>query len=102
MEARDTVMTHEQIAKVAYKRNEAYIGSSLEFTRKPDADIAIAQAQADVSFKAGKQEMVRFIKEIGYAQKRYYGNLNGSEDYFEIQFPWEKWQAQLKECGMSG
>ena len=49
---------------------------------------------------AGMREMVEFIRDVGYAQKRYYGNSNGEEDYFEVQFPWEKWQAKIKELGM--
>ena len=48
----------------------------------------------------GRKEVVEFIRETGYAQKKYYGDNDSSQDFFEVQFPWESWQAKLKEWGI--
>ena len=70
MEAKDTVMSNEQLNK------PIYFGSDLTaISRKA------LEAQAKVSFRAGMEEVVEVIREGGY--------LMG-----------DKWQAQLLEWGV--
>lgn len=45
MNKEDLLLTDEEIARAAYRYNELYKGGVFEYTRKPDADKAIAQAQ---------------------------------------------------------
>ena len=41
----DRLLTETEINRAAYKRNEIFKGSSLEYTRKADADKCIVEAQ---------------------------------------------------------
>lgn len=59
------LLTPEQISDAAYRRNELFEeGSVLEYTRRPDADEAIAKAQAEISVKAGRREVVEWLERV--------------------------------------
>jgi len=89
MEAKDTVMSNEQIAETkreAYHHKSRLSPAAFEMFGR---DQCIAQAQAEISFKAGIREVVEWIK----------GHTLYKGDYtFHIDV--DQWQAKLKEWGI--
>ncbi len=90
MEAKDTVMTKDQMEEVKYleiRDNPEY--HDLRLLEKRDVeDKVIATKQAEISFKAGQEagrkEVVEWIESHG-------GSLDGYRS---------EWQAKLKEWGL--
>jgi len=92
MKAKDTVMADgliENIADIAWDEAEVPEGQNelSHLYRELASRIAIAKSQAEISFKAGKKEVVDTLKDHPDFYKKMLGN---SPD----------WQAKLKEWGI--
>ena len=94
MEAKDTVMTDKQIARVL-EQQPMFKGKNLE-DAIDKGDRLITKAQAEISFKAGMEKVVRFCnKEINPK----YVSFDGKHYY---TFSDKRWRAKLKQWGLSG
>jgi len=82
MKAKDTVMNSEQIVKATWINPNYPKDSPVERLSTPQ-EVGIAQAQAEISFKAGIKEVVEFVEAEG-VMCQYLDMLN-------------RWQAKLKE-----
>ena len=116
MEARDTVMNEEQLGQVeqSYLR-EDYAVNAIRLNRGHTEELRqrIAQAQAEVSFKAGIKEVVRWLngcriftaEQVREGEKyTYLGSYilkwgkEGTPSYGFAPFDeCPEWQAKLKE-----
>ena len=83
MEAKDTVMSNEQIARVTdfSVKNVAYL------------DRVIAQVQAEISFKAGCREVVEWL--VSHNRSKIMDFIGEPLYIFD-----DEWQAKLKEWGI--
>lgn len=97
MEARDTIMTEEQLEQI----EKAYIDEdfSVNYIRlgrghTEELRLRVAQAQAEISFKAGIKEGVEFIRFIITHLDSQYGFIKKLESSPD-------WQAKLKEWALS-
>jgi len=88
MEAKDTVMSEEQI-KMAWYSQLGHVAG----------DKAIAQAQAEISFKAGIKEVVEWIEENLLVAVK--DEMSGSQITVTLgkAHESEEWQAKIKEWG---
>ena len=94
MEAKDTVMSNEVIREaIALGENvDAYCGAIT------GGDKGIAEAQAEISFKAGIKKVVEWVKANANLER---GDRDVGlcfEDY--LHFDYKAWQSQLKEWGI--
>ena len=122
MKAEDTVMNKDKLEEVssdaAYRKNLPYLTSGQSYIKR------IAQAQAEISFKAGKDESVnellayaqsgeldkRFqeIKQVGIKEVVKWINSTcfdvlpegTSPSLTELSVSKKDWQAKLKEWGV--
>ena len=94
----ETVMNYEGIWQLSTKFSQGRhdIGS---IKCEDEWNQVLVQAQAEISFKAGKQEGIREVVEclikINKAGGNYYHD--GWMKTFRFQIPLEEWQAKLKE-----
>jgi len=90
MEAKDTVMGDEEVIDAYYGYTIHRVACITEKTRLPRR--RIAQAQAEISFKAGIGEVVEWIianKGLGHTM----------DSCFHITD--KRWQSKLKEWGVN-
>ena len=79
MEAKDTVMAREQLKEITFCRISGRYGR-------------VAEAQAEISFKAGTREVVEWLKE----RQGNWCDECGTVIVIEL----EEWRAKLKEWGL--
>ena len=80
MEAKDTAYTERDIVGLrALAELDIHNGKEVLF------NMDVAKWQAEISFKAGMQKIVDWIKE---------------QPYLEMELGIEKWQAKLREWGV--
>ncbi len=85
MEAKDTVMTPEELTVIWNERCDGF-----EVAKR------IAETQAEISFKAGIREVVELINKIGVSS--HIKTMEGAIDVIELVK--RPWQAKLKEWGI--
>ncbi len=120
MEAKDTVMSEEQCIKV-YQRAEYKIVDG-EYNRQRQAKLAVAEAQAEISFKAGIEQGFKQIDNEGLILKSFEnGRRQGIKEVVEYLRPFTveapmagvqlgqfiihlerpEWRVKLKEWGIA-
>ena len=116
MEGKDTVMLKEQISD-AKKGHTAIIQAHPDVY---DHDYAVAEAQAEISFKAGRESILAEVKSgdisvndlilsalkagrkevVEWLEKHYSGLLNQYSGINQYLIPREEREARLKEWGI--
>lgn len=90
MEAKETVLTMKQLSELnSAMPSTAKYGEVFEF---------IAEKQAEISFKAGRQEVVEWVKANADLER---GDRDVGlcfEDY--LFFDYKDWQGKLKDWGI--
>ena len=92
MEAKDTLTSADQLVEVWLLAIETPDKDMSEPLKQAHRRKAIAQAQAEISFKAGVQEVVEWIEEH---QRMTYEYGKG-----EVAFNHINWHTKLKEWGL--
>ena len=109
MEAKDTLMSNKQLIELR-KLCESPV---FKAGQEPDGEIAfmavdttrlyrkIAQAQAEISFKAGIREVVEWVKKGTIMQRmdRDSRFFTANKETILFGLPYKEWQAKLKEWG---
>ncbi|KKM76047.1 hypothetical protein LCGC14_1384070 [marine sediment metagenome] len=90
MEAKDTVMSPDQLIEVWHFAIESPDKSMSEPLKQANRRKAVAEAQAEISFKAGIGEVVEWLKD---------SRANGD---FMLDFESDWWLNRLKEWGIDG
>ncbi len=88
MEAKDTIMSRDNIDQIIFRSPYRW-----QISHVPTA-LEIAETQAEISFKAGIREVVELLEPSRYYDKEF------NCYFFEVSG--DKWQAKLKEWGISG
>ena len=97
MEAKDTVMSRDQIAEVVYMAVESPDRGADESWKSKQRNLAVAQAQAEISFSKGMDEGVKW----GYGKGKEAG-IREVVEWVAREFgvDWSGEQEQLKEWGI--
>lgn len=91
MDEKDTVMNDEKIKNIF---NKMYVNNKGVYGHK-EVGKAIAEAQAQISFEAGKKEGRREVVE--WIEKNVYWRTDAP---YKSTLDPDKWQDQLKEWGL--
>lgn len=93
MEAKDTVLTGEEMSEEIQRKTKKWSVCNPAFIE--DVAGIIAGRQAEISFRAGRKEVVNWIEDncIGCLLEEVY-----PDEYFGVQTI--KWQAQCKKWGI--
>ena len=100
MEAKDTVMNPIKLSETIQYFPDWDLGRGNQFIEELCA--YIAKAQAEISFKAGRKEVVEFIDNliIGIEDCKFEERLDGDKGCIVLDMNENQWRAKLKEWGL--